>query len=260
MSATPFRSSNQFTNLLRLLTHQVTVENAYTQGIDQRKLLESIAGASSPVSVIWRQQDEICNWSDKRLFPNLKIVRPHREGDTILEKPDEAYLETLKKIKKTVQRIYRNHGDSFGGFQTADLETRLTSSSLAGACWLFRWCVRHYPKWQSEKVYTQDRSEAISKLRELIREISKCLAAFDERRDAKSGYAAEVLFPSDSNFSFESTHLREGSIPRLYEFQKKLLEGSKSVRTKTLEEDDTNLVATSDEILELTNLALVQGG
>lgn len=252
MSATPFRSANQFTNLLRLLAHQTALTNAYAQNIDQRELLAAISKEGSPVAVIWRQQDEIRNWSDKRLFPKLTIVRPHREGEPSLEKTDEEYLSTLKKIKTTVQRIYRDHNDSFGGFATAHLETRLTSSSLAGACWLFRWCVRHHPEWQNEKTYKSDTADDIKQLRQLIREISKRLAEFDENRELE--YAKEVIFPSDGNFSFTSRNLGEGSIPAIYEFQKRLLENVKQNRDQ--DDEDTDLEATIEEILELSGLAL----
>jgi|GEM_PF-474574 len=252
MSATPFRSANQFTNLLRLLTHQTALPNAYAQDIEQKQLLDTISKEDSPVAVIWRQQDEIRNWVDKRLFPKLAIVRPHREGEPSLEKTDEEYLSTLEKIKRTVQRIYRDHNDSFGGFATAHLETRLTSSSLAGACWLFRWCVRHHPIWQNDKMFKADTSDDIKKMRELIREISKRLAEFDEDREIE--YAKEVIFPSDGNFSFTSRNLGEGSIPAIYEFQKKLLEKVKQNRDQ--DDEDANLEATVEEIIELSELAL----
>ena len=255
MSATPFRSANQFTNLLRLLVHQTAFENAYADDIGKEKLLAAISKDDSPVAVIWRQQDEIRNWSDQKLFPKLMIVRPHREGEPSLEKTDEQYLSTLEKIKKTVQRICRNHRVSFGGFATAHLETRLTSSSLAGACWLFRWCVRHHPKWQNEKMYKADTSEDTKQLRKLIRDISKRLAQFDEDRDTVTGYAKEVIFPSDSNFSFESAHLKEGNIPAIQKFQTKLLENAKQKNDQD-DDDDTDLEATIEEILELTKLAL----
>jgi len=255
MSATPFRSANQFTNLLRLLVHQTAFENAYADDITKEQLLAAISKDDSPVAVIWRQQDEIRNWSDQKLFPKLMIVRPHREGEPSLEKTDEQYLSTLEKIKKTVQRICRNHRGSFGGFATAHLETRLTSSSLAGACWLFRWCVRHHPKWQNEKMYKADTSEDTKQLRKLIRDISKRLAQFDEDRDTVTGYAKEVIFPSDSNFSFESAHLKEGNIPAIQKFQTKLLENAKQKNDQD-DDDDTDLEATIEEILELTKLAL----
>ena len=255
MSATPFRSANQFTNLLRLLVHQTAFENAYADDIDQKKILAAISKDDSPVAVIWRQQDEIRNWSDQRLFPKLMIVRPHREGEPSLEKTDEEYLSTLEKIKKTVQRIHRDHKGSFGGFATAHLETRLTSSSLAGACWLFRWCVRHHSKWRSEKVYKADTSDDTQKLRKLIREISKRLAEFETDRDTITGYAKEVIFPSDSNFSFESSHLKDGNIPTIQKFQTQLLKNAKQKNDRD-DDDDTDLEATKQEILELTELAL----
>lgn len=254
MSATPFRSANQFTNLLRLLAHQTVLENAYVRNIEQKQLLAAISKDDSSVAVIWRQQDEVRNWSEKRLFPKLNIVRPHREGEPTLEKTDEEYLSTLETIKRTVQRIYRDHNDSFGGFATAHLETRLTSSSLAGACWLFRWCVRHHRKWQNEKMYKADTSDDTKQLRELIREISKRLAEFDEDREIE--YAKEVVFPSDGNFSFTSRNLGEGNIPAIYEFQKKLLEKVKQKNYQDDDDEDTDLEATTEEIVELSKLAL----
>ncbi len=253
MSATPFRSANQFTNLLRLLTHQTALTNAYAKDVAKKELLAAISKDDSPVTVIWRQQDEIRNWSNKRLFPKLTIVRPHREGEPTLEKTNEEYLSTLEKIKRTVQRIYRDHNDSFGGFATAHLETRLTSSSLAGACWLFRWCVRHHPKWQNEKMYKADTSDDTKQLRKLIREISKRLAEFDEDREIE--YAKEIIFPSDANFCFTSRNLGEGSIPAIYEFQRKLLENVKKNNNQD-DDEDTDLEATIEEILELSELAL----
>jgi len=261
MSATPFRSANRFTNLLRLLAHKTALKDAYLKDVDQKRLLEEISKEDSPISLIWRQQDEIRNWSDKRLFPKLTIVRPHREndpnlreGEPQLEKTCEDYLSTLRKIIRTVQRIHRNHGESIGGFASAHLETRLTSSSLAGACWLFRWCVRHHSKWQNEKAYKADNSASAEILRTLIREISKCLSVFDENREHE--YAKEVVFPSDSNFSFSARNLAEGSVPAIFGFQKKLLENVKPKKDKDDEDEDTDLEALPEEILELTELAL----
>ncbi len=252
MSATPFRSANQFTNLLRLLSHQTNdMKDAYSSTIDQRELINLIANENSPVTVIWRQQDEVRNWLDKRLFPQLKIIRPHRDGEPKLERTNDEYLATLEHIKRTVQRIYRDHGNSFGGFATAHLETRLTSSSLAGACWLFRWCVRHHPKWRNEKEYRNDNSEATVNLRELIREISEHLSKFDMGREEE--YAKEVKFPSDGNFSFKSRNLQDGKIPAIFEFQKELI---KQAKNQNDDEEEENLEAQPEEILELTNLAL----
>jgi superfamily II DNA or RNA helicase len=261
MSATPFRSANRFTNLLRLLAHKTALKDAYTKDVDQKRLLEEISKDDSPISLIWRQQDEIRNWSGKRLFPKLTIVRPHREddpnireGEPHLEKTNEEYLSTLKKIIRTVQRIHRDHGENLGGFASAHLETRLTSSSLAGACWLFRWCVRHHSKWQNEKVYKGDNSASTEMLRTLIREISKYLSVFDENREL--AYAKEVVFPSDSNFAFLSRNLSEGSVPTIFSFQKKLLENVKPKKDKDDDEEDTDLEALPEEILELAELAL----
>ncbi len=258
MSATPFRSANQFTNLLRLLIHQTAFENAYADHITKKQLLAAISkdDSHSPVAVIWRQQDEIRNWSKQKLFPKLMIVRPHCEGEPSLEKTDEEYLSTLEKIKTTVQRIHQNHKLNFGGFATAHLETRLTSSSLAGACWLFRWCVRHHPKWQNEKMYKEDTSDDTQQLRKLIREISKHLANFDTERDTVTGYAKDVFFPSDGNFSFTSRNLG-GRIPAIFYFQEELLEKVKvKENDRDDDDDDTDLEATTEEILELTELAL----
>jgi hypothetical protein len=198
MSATPFRSSNQFTNLLRLLSHQTAFTDSYTQDIWKEKIIRAISKDDSPVAVIWRQQDEIRNWSEKRLFPKLSIVRPHRDGEPSLRKADKEYQKTLNDIKEKVREIHENHKLPFGGFATAHLETRLTSSSLAGACWLFRWCVRHHSKWQNEKIYKSDISDDTKQLRRLIREISKRLAEFDEDRDVD--YAKEVVFPLMATF------------------------------------------------------------
>ncbi|MFO5528064.1 MAG: helicase-related protein [Cuspidothrix sp.] len=259
MSATPFRSANQFTNLLRLLTHQIAVPNAYAKDIGKQELLAAISKEDSSVTVIWRQQDEIRNWLEKRLFPKLNIVRPHREGSPTLEKTNEEYLATLEKIKRTVQRIYRDHNDSFGGFATAHLETRLTSSSLAGACWLFRWCVRHHSKWPSEKAYNSDNSATTEILRTLIREISKNLSEFDIERDTITGYAKEIIFPSDGNFVFKSSNLKDGNIPAIYKFHRKLLENVNPKNNKDdndPDDEDGDLEATPDELLEITELAL----
>ena len=267
MSATPFRSANRFTNLLRLLAHKTALKDAYAKDVDQKRLLEEISKENSPISLIWRQQDEIRNWSDKRLFPKLTIVRPHREDDPNLcedephlEKTNVQYLSTLKKIIRTVQRIHRDHGESFGGFASAHLETRLTSSSLAGACWLFRWCVRHHSKWQNEKIYSADNSASTEMLRTLIREISRYLSVFDENREPDA-YAKEVDFPSDG-FSFSSGNLKDGkpeeknSIPAIVRFQKKLLENVKPKKDKDDDEEDTDLETLPEEILELAELAL----
>ena len=251
MSATPFRSANQFTNLLRLLAHKTAFPDAYSN-VEQKEILDVISNNESPITVIWRQQEEIRNWKEDKLFPKLTIVRPHKEGNIRLEKTDEEYLKTLEAIKNTVQKIYRNHGKSFRGFQGADLETRLTSSSVAGACWLFRWCVSHYGKWQNPTVYRTDNSDAANKIRLLIREISKQLSGFDKKRELK--YAEVVVFPSDNNFDFNSKHLTDdGSIPRIYEFQKEIFSNRKKQEDDNV---DSFFEAEPDEIIKLAQLAL----
>jgi superfamily II DNA or RNA helicase len=250
MSATPFRSANQFTNLLRLLAHKTAFPDAYSN-VEQKQILDVISNNESPITVIWRQQEEIRNWKGDKLFPKLTIVRPHKEGNIRLEKTNEEYLETLEAIKNTVQKIYRNHGKSFRGFQGADLETRLTSSSVAGACWLFRWCVAHHSKWQNKEIYKADNSEAINQMRLLIREISKQLSSFDKNRESK--YAEVVIFPSDNNFDFKSSHLNDGSIPQIYDFQKEIFNNRKK---KDNENIDSFFEAEPDEIIKMSQLAL----
>jgi superfamily II DNA or RNA helicase len=243
MSATPFRSKIQFINLLRLLTHKQLVENAYSGEIDETKLINQLTSENSSATIIWRQQDDVRSWSDKRLFPNLTIVRPHLEGEPRLAGTNHEYLEILKNIRDTVEKIHRNHKRSFGGFAIAQLEKRLTSSSLAGACWLFRWCVRHY-KWKTQDVYIQDKSNGTELLRKLIREISQKLASFD--RENESAHA-DVIFPSD-NFRFKCKKIaQKGHVTEIYNFSNKL-------ENNDDEEDD--FTVTPDEIAVLAELAL----
>jgi superfamily II DNA/RNA helicase len=104
-------------------------------------------------------------------------------------------------------------------------------------------------------MYKADTSKDTIELRKLIREISTRLAQFDTERDTVTGYAKEVIFPSDSNFSFESAHLKDGNIPAIQKFQTKLLENAKQKNDQD-DDDDTDLEATIEEILELTKLAL----
>ncbi|UAJ71989.1 DEAD/DEAH box helicase [Synechocystis sp. PCC 7339] len=281
MSATPFRSESQFTNLLRLLAHQVAIDNAFAGNIGKEELLEAIKKEDSPVSIFWRQQDEILSWSNKKLFPKLTILRPHLErpdlaheiivdnqleeqGDNSdiyyvseensnnndkyknlprLAKVDQNYLDDLNKIKKTLKEIYQTHDENFGGFSSAHLETCLTSSSLAGACWIFRWCVRHHSVWNNDEVYRSDISEDTEKLRELIKEISRQMASFDENRDHE--FASEVRFPSDNNFVFQRSNL-QGKVPQVRQFQIEMLN----------KDEEKPFVADSEEIVILADLAL----
>jgi len=251
MSATPFRSRVQFVNLLRLLSHQSIVKKAYSSEVTEEDLIRKLGTPSSPISVIWRQQDDheyVHSWSGSRLFPNLTVVRPHSEfSETIpkLANTNPEYLKIIRSIRETVQRICSVHGRNFGGFAVRQLETRLTSSSIAGACWIFRWCVNHQ-RWEKQEIYRQDNSESTENLRKLIKELSRKLAEFDENKTAKH---ADVSFPSD-NFHFLATSLAQkaGKVNDIYEFSQKLL--------KLNDSDNDVFTADATEVLELTNLAL----
>jgi len=251
MSATPFRSKKQFVNLLRLLTHQSIVDNAYSPEVTEKELIEKLSRSNSSVSVIWRRQDDpyVHSWSNSRLFPNFTVVRPHSEpSETIpkLANTNPEYLDIIRSIRETVQRICHTHGQNFGGFAIRQLETRLTSSSIAGACWIFRWCVNHQ-SWKNQEIYKQDNSESTENLRKLIKELSRKLAEFDENKTAKLTKSADVSFPSD-NFGFLATSLgqKTGKVKEIYEFSQKLLKDS----------DNDVFPADASEVLELTNLAL----
>lgn len=237
MSATPFSSENQFINLLRLLTHQTSVsQNSYSDNIN---LVNLLAGDQSPIELIWRQQDTVRNWNNERMFPTLTIERPK------LGVSDE-YLQLIKKIRRKVQEIRKNHDQRFSGFSVRQLETRLTSSTISGAIWLFRWCIKH-TKWDSQTVYKQDKSDGTENLRKLIKAISQKLAAYNE--SVKSEHV-DVSFPSDNNFTFPARTIAQpqpnNTIPEIYNFSKELHE----------DEEDSAFIADNGEILELTQLAL----
>lgn len=240
MSATPFRSQSQFINLLRLLTHQTPeVGNAYSAEATDEKLDQVFSpdhSSNSSTVVIWRQQDDVRSWSDKRLFPSLKIERPSLQASN-------EYLQLIRDIREKVKEICNTNGESFGGFAIRQLETRLTSSTIAGAMWLFRWCVRHQ-EWRTQDEYRRDASKSTENLRCLIQEISKKLAIYDKKSHET------VVFPSD-NFSFDAIKvgqpLPRNKITDIYDFSKKLRKG---------EEEDATFVADNSEILELTELAL----
>ena len=236
MSATPFRSKPQFVNLLRLLTHQTAVENAYSSEVNESQLVGRLQSEESPAAVIWRHHDNVFNWSDGRLFPKFDIQRPPLQTSS-------EYLEVIKEIRETVKRIYADHRENFGGFAIAQLEKRLTSSSLAGACWIFRWCVRHL-KWETQDIYRRDTSLGTENLRRLIKEISQRLAAYDQTE--KSGHLT-VEFPSD-DFKFEAKILsQKGQIKEIQEFSKKLHKN---------DSEDDGFIAEPEEVLELTELGL----
>lgn len=244
MSATPFRSKPQFINLLRLLTHKTSeVENAYSPDFDKH-LIQVLRPGESSTAIIWRQQDNVSSWSNEPLFPNLIIKRPSLQAS-------EAYLNLIEKIREKIKEIHRAYGESFGGFAIRQLETRLTSSTITGAMWLFRWCIRHQ-EWKTQKEYQQDVTESTENLRKLIKVISQKLLAYDDRN--RSEQHVDVSFSSD-NFTFKAgkigqpnTPLKKNAINDIYEFNKKLRYND--------DEEDATFVADSHEIMELTEFAL----
>ncbi|MCY7322866.1 MAG: DEAD/DEAH box helicase, partial [Phormidesmis sp. CAN_BIN36] len=240
MSATPFRSRPQFINLLRLLTNKtLEVENAYSPQLTDKELVQVLGSDKSSTAVIWRQQDDVRSWSDKRLFPKLAIERPPLQAS-------EGYLKLIEGIREKIKEVHRSYGESFGGFAIRQLETRLTSSTITGAMWLFRWCIRHQ-EWKTQDEYRQDTSASTENLRKLIKGISQKLAAYDE--SVKSGHIT-VSFPSD-NFSFDAKSLGQplpkNKIIPIQDFNQKL---------RKSEEEDNSFTAAPEEILELTKLAL----
>lgn len=252
MSATPFRSHQQFLNLLRLLLHGVKDPRDSKDTIDafdrsmSASALTTVLRSTESVSVVWRLQTDpgVRSWSGGRLFPNLRIVRPHQvddaNGTPRLAEPSATYLELMERIKASVKRIAMNHESSFGGFATAQLEKRLTSSSIAGACWLFSWAVRH-SRWESQKDYRADTSPSTQALRDLIKGISARLAQFDVAPNAPKH--ATVEFASE-RFVFEAKSLAQaGAIDDVQRFNRKMLE-----------DDDAGFVATADEIALLASL------
>jgi superfamily II DNA or RNA helicase len=248
MSATPFRSKPQFINLLRLLTNKTSeIENAYSPEITDKELVQALNPDSS-TAVIWRRQDDydvVHSWSNQRLFPKLTIERPRLQANP-------EYLQLINDIREKVKQICNTNGESFGGFAIRQLDTRLTSSTIAGAMWLFRWCVKHQ-EWKNQDEYRRDTCRSTENLRKLIKGISQRLAAYDENN--KSGHVT-VFFPNDYPKRlklFEATSLsqpleRGNKIVDIFKF-------SNELRNNSNEEDNT-FTATSQEILELTSLAL----
>ena len=255
MSATPFRSQSQFVNLLRLLTHGVVDTStgqsfdAFAKTVDARRLREVVQDPESGATVVWRRQsDEIVkSWSGNRIFPNLTIVRPHRVKiddplTPLLPEPSPQFLELLSEVKKLVSRIARSHGQSFGGFATAQLEKKLTSSSVAGACWLFSWAVRH-TDWSTQDAFRNDRSEGTEGLRSLIRQISQRIAQYNVQ--GTTGFAT-VRFPSDG-FEFEARGLAQaGVVTDIYKYSRALRDGAN---------DRSSWIAEDSEICDLVKAA-----
>lgn len=235
MSATPFRSSTQFINLLRLISHQTVFENAFSSEVCENNLIAELKKEDSKAAVIWRQQNDVSSWTGQPLFPRLTVERIK------LETPAE-YLEIMGEIRTAVQKICLDNGESFGGFATRQLEMRLTSSSIAGAIWIFRWCIRH-KTWRTQAIYRQDTSDSTESLRRLISQISQRIAEFDL---SSSNKYADVSFPSDS-FHFRLANLAGGGkVDEIYKF-------SEVLRKK--DDEGKYFSATPDEIIELTGLA-----
>lgn len=235
MSATPFRSSTQFINLLRLVSHKALFDNAFSSDVSEENLIAELKKEESKATVIWRQQSDVSGWTGQPLFPRLTVERIKLETTP-------EYLKIMRQIRESVQRICLTNGESFGGFATRQLEMRLTSSSIAGAIWLFRWCIRH-ATWKTQAIYRQDNSESTESLRKLIAKISRRIAEFDLGSPNKY---ADVSFPSDS-FKFSLASLAGGGkVDDIYRF-------SETLRKK--DDEEKYFSATPSEILELTDLA-----
>lgn len=215
MSATPFRSGPQFVNLLRLLTHGVDRDGkpfgAYEAGVQASELRTVLQDQETAASVVWRRQTDasVRSWIGHRIFPNLKVVRPHQidlnDPETPrLSEPSAEFLALLTEVKSRVKTIANAHGQGFGGFATAQMQKKLTSSSLAGACWLFSWAVRHC-EWSTQKSFENDKSDSTNGLRKLVRRISKRIAAYDSTNKQEH---ATVVFPN--GFKFEAVSLAQG--------------------------------------------------
>lgn len=243
MSATPFRSSPQFVNLLKLFAHgtrDVTNAYAYDNEPKEQELITTITQTEdSPLTVVWRQQDQVRNWSDKVFFPKLTIHRPNADSSIPLVSVSETYLDLLIEIKDTIRRISNAHGVNFGGFAITMLNKILLSSSIAGACYIFRWCIQH-AHWQTLIEYNNDTSESTKCIRELLRQISISLQQFDDTRNATY---AKVRFASD-NFDFDAAHI-QGGIPQIGVYKRHLTR-----------QDNIGFVASTEEIKELAELGL----
>ena len=245
MSATPFRSIPQFINLLRLLTHKTSdIDDAYSPELTEDKLRKVLGSDDSSTAVIWRQQDDVRSWSEKSLFPKLTIERPPLQTS-------EEYLQLIKDIRRKVKKICNTIGENFGGFAIRQLEIRLTSSTIAGAMWLFRWCVKHR-EWKNQDAYKRDTSESTQNLRKLIKGISQKLAAYDKRNTSKH---VTVVFPND--YPKKADLFEVGSLQNPLEKGNKILDIYKfSQILRTNDNEDSIFTVEPEEIIELTELAL----
>ena len=254
MSATPFRSGAQFVNLLRLLTNGVerpggtkfAAFDPHVQASDLRSMLQDEQTAAS---VVWRRQSDegVRSWSGNRIFPNLTVLRPHQvsenDPDTPrLPQPSGQFLELLSLVKSTVASIARSHSQGFSGFAITQLEKKLTSSSIAGACWLFSWAVRH-SEWDTQDDYKNDKEQGTESLRRLIRRISQRIAEYNPQ--STTGHST-VRFPSDG-FEFLAISLAQPGV--LLDIQRY----SRTMREEAL--DTSKWVADQAEISILADLA-----
>jgi hypothetical protein len=214
----------------------------------QANQLQSVLQDENPAaSVVWRRQNDagVHSWSGKRIFPKLTIIRAHQvppddPHTPQLKPPSTLFLELLKSVKETVARIARNHGESFGGFAIGQLEKKLTSSSIAGACSLFTWAIRRC-HWDTQEKYRDDKGKGTEGLRQLIRQISQRIAEGNPQTQA--GHAS-VYFPSD-HFEFSAGSLSQKGV--ITDIQK---------YSRTLRDDDSadKWIATDCEICELVSL------
>jgi hypothetical protein len=167
------------------------------------------------------------------------------EGDPAtprLPAPSTQFLALLTQVKSTVARIAKAHGQSFGGFATAQLEKKLTSSSIAGACTLFTWAVRHC-EWTTQDEYKNDNRPGTKGLRRLLRLISQRIAEGNPQTKAEH---ATVSFPS-YDFAFQAKDIAQKGV--LTDIQK---------YSKLLRDDDSEAgqwVADDSEVGELVSLS-----
>jgi len=254
MSATPFRSKPQFVNLLRLLTHGVArvgeeAFDAYDHHVQSQILKEKLQDEGTPANVVWRRQSDehVRAWSGNRLFPNLTVVRPHQvsaddPATPKLPHPSKEFLELLATVKSSVAAISKMNGQRFGGFAIAQLEKKLTSSSIAGACWLFSWAVRHC-QWDTQEDFKNDQGEGTEALRRLIVAISRRIASYNPSSTTDH---ATVRFPSDG-FEFPAKSLAQGGVIRdIQKYSKQMREDAREA---------SKWVADQDDLVLLTHLA-----
>ena len=270
MSATPFRSRAQFVNLLRLLTHGVERPagakfGAYDAHIQANDLRSVLRDEQTAASVVWRRQsdDGVRSWSGNRIFPNLTVLRPHQVSDNDtdtprLPNPSSQFLNLLSRVKDSVVEIANAHEQGFGGFAIAQLEKKLTSSSIAGACWLFSWAVRHC-QWDTQVDYTNDKKPGTDGLRRLIRRISQRIAEYNTQSTV--GHAT-VGFPSDS-FKFEAKSLAQanGLVKEIQQYSNSMREDAAEAGMWVAEQTEiSRLVSLAEELLDLGSNGGDNGG